>query len=124
MSQADEREEYLDRILQSESEKKIIVAGPGTGKTYTFGQLLKEKASGNNIAMTFINGLVNDMSSSLGAYAEVRTFHSYCKMVLHKLLGGVTMAPYLDKIIESDAVYLELSYNNILPKFQRLETDS
>ena len=30
-----------DRILQSDSRKKLIVAGPGTGKTFIFRRLLE-----------------------------------------------------------------------------------
>ena len=31
-----ERDKYVNAILESKSEKKIVVAGPGTGKTYLF----------------------------------------------------------------------------------------
>ena len=123
-TQSQERQECLDRILQSKATKKIIVAGPGTGKTYTFGQLLRTNPEGNNIAMTFLRGLVNDMASQLADYAEVRTFHSYCKKILHEQFGGVIMAPYLESIIESDAVCFDLGFDEFLSKFQRLEVET
>jgi predicted NACHT family NTPase len=47
-----EREKYLKAILSSKAQKRIIVAGPGTGKTFTFSEVLKLKKESNNIAMT------------------------------------------------------------------------
>lgn len=123
-TQSQKRQDCLNRILQSEATKKIIVAGPGTGKTYTFEQLLKASPGGNNLAMTFIRGLVDDMESKLAEYAEVRTFHSYCKKLLHEQFGGVVMAPYLEIIVKSDATCLNLKFEEFLPKFQRLEINT
>ena len=36
-----ERKKCLDAILSSKSNKKIILAGAGTGKTFTFKEVLK-----------------------------------------------------------------------------------
>jgi hypothetical protein len=33
----------LEKILQSDARKKILVSGPGTGKTFIFKELLKAK---------------------------------------------------------------------------------
>ena len=38
--QKKERSDSLDKILKSKSSKKIIVAGAGTGKTFTFKRVL------------------------------------------------------------------------------------
>ena len=38
----EELKEAVDRILQSTSKKKLIVAGPGAGKTFLFRKLLEE----------------------------------------------------------------------------------
>ena len=56
-----ERGVLLKTILESKASKKIIVAGAGTGKTYTFSEVLKLNPKGANIAMTFIRLLRNDM---------------------------------------------------------------
>ena len=65
-SQEAERQECLDLILNSPARLKVIVAGPGTGKTYTFGQLLKQEAkNGPNLVMTFIRKLVTDLEANL-----------------------------------------------------------
>lgn len=103
-----ERAEYLSRILGSDSRRKIIVAGPGTGKTYTFNSLLKQ-ISGNCLALTFLNALANDMAEELGDAADTRTFHSFCRMLLHKSPGdGITARfhffPKLEQLLVIDAL--------------------
>jgi len=39
-----DRDHYLNKILNSDTPRKLIIAGPGTGKTHTFKKLL-EKSS-------------------------------------------------------------------------------
>ena len=94
----------IKAILSSKSNKKIIIAGAGTGKTYIFREVLKANPDGNNIALTFINSLTDDMASVFGDLAEVKTFHAYCKKLLHKQNGKVELFPYLTKIIEEDVL--------------------
>jgi len=119
--QRDERGKILKSILESEAKKKIIVAGPGTGKTFTFSEILKINPNGVNIAMTFIRLLRDEMKGSLGSYAEVRTFHEFCKKMLHENRGGFLLYPKLTKIIEGDANHLNVDCENFEDKFQRLD---
>lgn len=121
ISQKEEREEILKSILESKEKKKIIVAGAGTGKTFTFREVLKLNPDGANIAMTFIRLLRNDMEGSLGAYAEVRTFHEFCKKILHENRGGFLLYPKLTTIIEEDAKHLNVDCKNFDGKFQTLD---
>src|SRR5688500_11714314 len=102
-AQKKERGILLQTILESKAPRKIIVAGAGTGKTYTFGEVLKLNPEGKNIAMTFIRLLRDDMESSLGEIAEVRTFHEFCKKVLHERRGGFFLYPKLTEIITGDS---------------------
>ena len=94
--QAAQRQKYLDAILRSSSPRKLIVAGPGTGKTYTFAQLLRKSGTGHKLALTFIRKLVVDMESEFGELAEVKTFHAYCKKLLHEKLRWNRLFPLLD----------------------------
>lgn len=119
--QKGERRKCLDAILLSESKKKIILAGAGTGKTFTFKEILKAKPEGENIAMTFIRMLTSDMYASFGDLAEVKTFHAYCKKILHEQNGKVELIPFLTKIIEEDAQILELGMKDFDKKFQMLD---
>ena len=63
-----ERNEYVNKILESTSSKKIVVAGPGTGKTYLFKQILQNK--NNTVTLTFVNSLVEDLSLELYGLSE------------------------------------------------------
>jgi len=119
-----ERERCLQAVLKSKAQKRIIVAGPGTGKTFTFGAVLKLNRDGNNIAMTFIRKLAEDMNSSLGELAEVKTFHAYCKKILHEQNGRVVLVPYLSQVIGKDAEVLGENVSDFDAKFQGLKEDS
>ncbi len=123
-AQRDERNECLKTILASKSNKKIIVAGPGTGKTYTFKEILKANPTGKSIAMTFINKLTKDMETSLGDLVEVKTFHAYCKKILHQQNGKVELVPFLTMLIEKDADVLGLNLSDFDTKFRILDQDS
>lgn len=124
LQQKEQRNKALEAILNSKSKKKIIVAGPGTGKTFTFGELLKRRSGENNLAMTFIRKLVADMEAKLGAHSEVKTFHAYCKKILHDQNGKVEIAPFLTKIVEKDALLLENGLTDFDEKFQTLDEAS
>jgi superfamily I DNA/RNA helicase len=76
----------IEAVLSSPSDKKLVIAGPGTGKTTLFRQLL-ELAPGDpdqRIVLTFINTLKNDLKDELGELAQVFTLHSYCLGLLHR----------------------------------------
>ncbi|MBW8050733.1 MAG: ATP-dependent helicase [Cytophagales bacterium] len=120
-AQKEEREILLKTILESKAPKKIIVAGAGTGKTHTFSEILKLNPDGVNIAMTFIRLLRNDMAGSLGAFAEVRTFHEFCKKILHERRGGFFLYPKLTDIIREDSQHLNVECGNFDDKFQMLD---
>jgi superfamily I DNA/RNA helicase len=101
---------YLDAVLTSASTKKLIVAGPGTGKTYSFRALLQRRPE-PRLVITFINNLVDDLSKAIGDLAEVRTFHAYCRNLLHNqgALGvtpQVTYYPGLTRLQASDHTLL------------------
>lgn len=100
-----EREEYVAAVLNSSSKKKIVVAGPGTGKTYLFKRILKGKK--NTLTLTFVNSLVEDLSLELCGLSEVKTLHGYALTVLNKAAGkNIKIFPKLPTIIKEDAKIL------------------
>lgn len=119
-----QRLRYLDAILSSESPRKLIVAGPGTGKTYTFDQLLRKLGEGQYLALTFIRKLVNEMEAELGYLAEVKTFHAYCKKLLHEKYGGIVLFPFLTQVIEEDSTFLDLNLSDFEGAFQTLDEEA
>lgn len=113
----------LEKILSSKSPKKLIVAGPGTGKTYLFRKIL-EATPGDpkkRLVLTFLNNLKKELEEKLSEFAEVYTFHGYCRSLLHRvgdLRGGLSDAfeyfPGLATLIEDD---WELNTGSPSPKF-------
>src|ERR671919_463363 len=86
---AQARADASDAIVNSDSDKRLMVAGPGTGKTYTFKQALSKAIVDSNtaekgLALTFIRNLVADLSEALSDVADVFTFHGFCKHQMHR----------------------------------------
>jgi superfamily I DNA/RNA helicase len=123
-NQANKRQAYLEAILASDSPRKLVVAGPGTGKTYTFGKLFKKSGDGDHLALTFIRRLVADMDADLGQVAEVKTFHAFCKKLLHRAYGGFVLSPFLTQVIAEDSKYLDLRHSHFDIAFQTLDEGS
>ncbi|KAF5435707.1 Superfamily I DNA or RNA helicase [Candidatus Methanophagaceae archaeon] len=125
--QEKDRKRYSDLILNAPAKKKIIVAGAGTGKTFTFQELLKGK-NGKALALTFINNLADDLKEDLDGLAESRTFHGYCIKLLRRApFGGINadfhIFPKLSKIIKSDEQILFGREPNFDEAFQCLLED-
>ena len=105
--------EATAKIVGSARRKKLVVAGPGAGKTYLFKRLLNASSSGNegatHLVVSFINALVSDLAKDLSEFAKVFTFHGYCRYVLHRnafLREGLSetfkVYPRLPTIIKAD----------------------
>jgi superfamily I DNA/RNA helicase len=109
-----DRDHYLNKILNSDTPRKLIIAGPGTGKTHTFKKLLEKssKSSGKKgLVITFIKNLVNDLDRDLKDLADVRTFHSFCRFQITKIKRPhFEYYPNLLRIIEKDLSILDPSY--------------
>lgn len=67
------RQQTSDDLANSDARKKLVVAGPGTGKTHNFKRVLDRSAGG--LAITFIRALAEDLGRDLGDLAQVNTFH-------------------------------------------------
>lgn len=99
-----EREKHVEEIIKSPSKKKIVVAGPGTGKTYLFKQILRNK--NNTLTLTFINDLVEDLSLELYGLSDVKTLHGFARSVLSNTAGDAKIFPKLSEVIKEDAKIL------------------
>lgn len=119
------RKRYTDLILNSSAKNKVIVAGPGTGKSFTFKSLVTLKGT-DSLALTFVNNLANDLAEDLSGLAQVHTFHGYCKSLLYKIsVDGVKVPfnyfPKLPLIIDSDAVILASHLQDFEKAIQKLD---
>ena len=63
-------ERHTSLVTSSSSERRIVAAGPGTGKTHLFKAVLEGKSKA--LVLTFINALLEDLHVQLPASAEVR----------------------------------------------------
>jgi superfamily I DNA/RNA helicase len=81
---AAERKAAVEKIVSSKVGRRLVLAGPGTGKTYSFAQALTENPHSNQV-ITFIRLLVKDMTPVLKDRSDVQTLHSYAIGVLHKI---------------------------------------
>lgn len=99
------RQKHIDAILGSDSKWKVVVAGPGTGKTYLFKQAIKGKQ--NTLTLSFVNSLVQDLSLELCGLSDVRTLHGYARHALATATKQrVRIFPRLAYIMREDAEIL------------------
>lgn len=97
-----DRQAYTQSIIDSTASKKVIVSGPGTGKTTTFELILKKSGSKNNLVLTFINRLVNDLECRLSDNAKVSTLHKFCMGIFNRQFPDWYMVSVLCDIISED----------------------
>lgn len=126
--QKKEREDSIEEIVKSASKYKIIVSGPGTGKTSAFQALLKTKKTTNNLGLTFIRNLAIELQKDLQGMANCFTFHAYSKWLLHKLgvdglSSGFNYFPELKLLIASDSIILENPLEDFEKSFRELTDD-
>jgi hypothetical protein len=96
------RQKHIDEILASLEKKKVVVAGPGTGKTFLFKKVLEGKK--NTLTLSFVNALVDDLSLELLGMSEVKTLHGYARSVLATALKkDVRLFPKLSHVMKEDA---------------------
>lgn len=122
----DQLNEHINKILSSNALKKLIVAGPGTGKTSFFEKTINYYGGSkeNYLILTFINNLEDELQKDLGDLAKIHTFHGYCHLLLrtnsslrYGLQDNFYYYPALIKLIKSDWETLNKSES---PQFTKL----
>lgn len=100
-----ESKRCIDKIIESPSPKKVVVAGPGTGKTFLFKKVIQGKK--NALTLTFVNALVQDLSLDLYGMSDVKTLHSFARGALSEITGNeVKIFPKFLAVVRKDAEIL------------------
>ena len=112
------RQEYVQQIVDSTAQKRIVVAGPGTGKTYLFKTILRDHT--NSLTLSFVNALVADLSEELFGLSDVKTLHGFARSVLSKAINrSVDIYPKLPAIVRTDSKVLRGVDIDFTPLFER-----
>lgn len=121
-SSAEQAKNELEaEILRCPSRKRIVVAGPGTGKTSLFKQILEGEKK-DAITLTFINSLVEDLSLELFGLSEVRTLHGYARSIISTTRQrNVPIYPHLSGAIDEDINILEGKIVDFDSIFERMD---
>jgi hypothetical protein len=78
------RAEATRIVVESDHPRRLIVSGPGTGKSYAFKLALQRKGE-RGLALTFIRTLAAELAKDLVDDADTFTFHAYSKHLFHRL---------------------------------------
>ena len=111
MNMEQDRKNDVDTILSSTCQKKVVVAGPGTGKSYLFQEAIKNKmreieqrggqpTAKDFLAITFIGKLCDGLSSDLAGLAKTITLHGHAREIV--LNNGWGYYPGVERVIKSD----------------------
>jgi superfamily I DNA/RNA helicase len=126
--EARELQEAVNQVVRSQSGKKLVIAGPGAGKTFLFRKLLEAQggARDERLVITFVNNLKDDLEASLGELSQIFTLHGYCQSLLHRhegLRNGLgsdfVCWPRLMSIIKEDWEWLREDVSPELVKLMR-----
>ena len=94
--------DILKKIKESKKKLFVGMAGPGTGKSYTFKTIIESNEfKGKKILiLSFINKLIDDLSEDFKNFNNVKilTLHAFAKQEL----GDVDLDGELDDIVSKD----------------------
>ena len=119
-----ELDEYQKKAIESEAEKLLITAGPGSGKTTVLTRRIAYMVKGKNIrpdrclAITFTRRASEEMRERLEKLGvrevNIHTFHSLCYAVLKQNYEKVGLDKDFNVISEQErALYKEAPQNTI-----------
>lgn len=111
-----EREEDASYILNSKHKKKVVLAGPGTGKSHLLEQAIKIKREEGRTkfqAITFLGKLRDNLADDLAGLATTTTLHGYARELVLKYQRGWVYHPTMKKIILEDLMLMGLESINV-----------
>ncbi|KKQ91537.1 MAG: ATP-dependent DNA helicase UvrD/REP family [Candidatus Woesebacteria bacterium GW2011_GWA2_40_7] len=100
-----ERTKDTSDILDSTHLKKVVIAGPGTGKSYLFAELIRKKreqGKSDFLAITFVGKLGDSLADDLCGLAKTTTMHSFARDFVLKYCKGWNYYPRMLELIAED----------------------
>lgn len=102
----EERTNESETILNSTHRRKVILAGPGTGKSFLFKQAIeKKKKQGGQafLALTFMGKLSDELADDLAGLAKTTTLHGFARQfVLDHYPTEWEYYPMMSEVIMED----------------------
>lgn len=102
----EERAKDVSKIMDSKHPRKIVVAGPGTGKSHLFSEIIKKKRKEGKtrfLAITFIGKLGDALADDLCGLADTQTMHGFARgFVLSQMPKDWDYYPDISTIIAED----------------------
>lgn len=103
--------DILKIIKKSDKGLFVGMAGPGTGKSYSFKKIIEseEYKEKSILILSFINKLVDDLTEDFKGFSNVRvlTLHAFARQELNKVAGGIDLDQDLDDFIEEDHILMK-----------------
>lgn len=100
-----ERASDLNKIKDSVHPRKVVVAGPGTGKSFLFSEIIKKRmAEGKSsfLAITFIGKLGDALADDLCGLAKTTTLHGFAREFVLRERKDWIYYPAMYKLISED----------------------
>jgi len=100
-----ERAKDIKRIKDSVHPRKVVVAGPGTGKTHLFREIItKKRAEGKKrfLALTFVGKLADALADDLCGLAKTNTLHGFARSFVLEHTKNFDYYPQISEVIAED----------------------
>ncbi len=112
--------DILEKIKDSDKKLFVGLAGPGTGKSFTFKTIIEseEYNDKNILILSFINKLIDDLSTEFDNFSNVRvsTLHAFARGEMAKV-SECDLDENLDKHISEDHFFINENKINYEEKF-------
>lgn len=123
---AEDPQTFVETVIRSAAARRLVIAGPGTGKTYLFRRVLETEPGDpdHRLILTFLNNLAGELERELGHLTRVYTFHAHSHLLLrrHRELRGNLRAGfrYFPKLVHLIKADWEATRRSEAPKFVAL----
>ena len=114
INKKEDRDKDANKILSSAANKKVVVAGPGTGKSFLFQEAIKRKqkeGKNNFLAITFIGKLCDELADDLAGLAQTMTLHGFARDFLLRNISQDQDWKYYPKM--EDMIRKDVALKNI-----------